>query len=181
MTTGRINQVATVADRTSARVRRRSRRPAVARQTVERSPWPGSRRTSSRRHTHNGADHRQSATSRLRADRSLGPLDGRERPFLSPSEHPLRGRNSQDSQVRKESRRVAHRFPLDHSAFDTLAGPDGRRRREQRRRPQSQPGVSNDATRNSQQCAARRRVVPTKPRPASTPLFSRHANRPTAV
>jgi hypothetical protein len=68
--------------------------------------------------------------------------------FLSPSRHPLRGRNTQDGQARKEPTRVAHRSYLDRTTTttttdETLAGPLARW-------PRSQPGVFEIASRSRQ-------------------------------
>jgi len=136
MTTGRINQVAT-AVRGVRPTCRSVGRPASH---VQRSPHRSGARVALARRL-NG---RFSVRSPRRPD---GPRIGRSRrgpdrgrQFLSPSRHPLRGRNTQDGQVRNEPRRVAHRSDLDRkttqrkSTDETLAGPLARW-------PRSQPGV----------------------------------------
>jgi len=128
MTTGRINQVATVGLRQGAR------------QTIN-----GARTERSSRRTRTTTQRSFSIVRSPR--RPVGPPVGRSRrgpgrgrPLLSPSRHPLRGRNTQDGQARIEPRRVAHRSDLDRkttrwkSTEETLAGP-------QARWPRSQPGV----------------------------------------
>jgi hypothetical protein len=70
----------------------------------------------------------------------------------------LRGRNTQDGQVRKEPIRVAHRSDLDRQSTDeTLAGP-------QARWPRSQPGVFEIAS----SCGRARRSKANRVRRRST-------------
>jgi len=113
MTTGRINQVAT-AVRGVRPTCRSVGRPASH---VQRSPHRSRARVALARRL-NG---RFSVRSPRRPD---GPRIGRSRRgpdlgrrFLSPSRHPLRGRNTQDGQARNEPRRVAHRSDLDRQTI----------------------------------------------------------------
>ena len=118
MTTGRINQVATVvAAGARPPLTNFHRRPAGPHGVVvTRSAEPARSRSSRRTRTKT----RQAAPNTFVPRRPDGPRIGRSRrgpdrgrPFLSPSRHPLRGRNTQDRQARNEPTRVAHRSDLD--------------------------------------------------------------------
>ena len=130
MTTGRINQVATVGLRQEAR------------QTIN-----GARTERSSRRTRTTTQRSFSIVRSPR--RPVGPPVGRSRrgpgrgrPLLSPSRHPLRGRNTQDGQARIEPRRVAHRSDLDRKTTD---GSQPKRRLPDRRH--AGPGRSRASSR----------------------------------
>jgi hypothetical protein len=168
MTTGRINQVATVAGRrptAAGRLRfrggRRSVGPPALSSSSSSSPPPSPQSPS---HSRSSSAERSVCTarvvSRTRATVLFAPSTGSERPpetrspFLSPSERPLRGRNTQDRQARTEPKRVAQRSNLDRTDIgtttETLAGPTARR-------PRSQPGVYEVASRTVERRIGRRR------------------------
>lgn len=112
MTTGRINQVATVVLGVQPTCRSVVR---PASRVVQRSPHSrGARVALARRPDFGRSIVRRRPPGRIaRFGRSRrgGPYGGRQ--ILSPSRHPLRGRNTQDCQARNEPRRVAHRSDLD--------------------------------------------------------------------
>lgn len=117
MTTGRINQVATVV---GARPTRRSIGRSAS-SHVRRSPHGRGARVALARRP-NGTSFRNTKAPGRTARRSGGPDLGRR--FLSPSRHPLRGRNTQDGQARNEPIRVAHRSDLDRRSQPTRRLPD---------------------------------------------------------
>jgi hypothetical protein len=90
-------------------------RTASSSSHVRRSPHGrGARVALVRTHVDAALNVRTEAPGRA-ALRRQKPTRGpdRGRPFLSPSRHPLRGRNTQDRQARNEPTRVAHRSDLD--------------------------------------------------------------------
>ena len=110
MTTGRINQVATVV--LGVRPTCRSVvRPAS--RVVQRSPHSRGARVALARRPDSGRSivRRRPDGQRCFGRSRSGPDRGRQ--ILSPSRHPLRGRNTQDCQARNEPIRVAHRSDLD--------------------------------------------------------------------
>lgn len=112
MTTGRINQVATVAGvRPTCRSVGRS-----ASSHVRRSPHGRGARVALARRLNGTRVRTTEAPGRAaRIGRSRRGSPDRGRQFLSPSRHPLRGRNTQDGQARNEPIRVAHRSDLDRN------------------------------------------------------------------
>ena len=109
MTTGRINQVATVVLGVQPTCRSVDR---PASRVVQRSPHSRGARVALARRPDFGRSIVRRRPDGPRFGRSRGGPD-RGRQILSPSRHPLRGRNTQDCQARNEPRRVAHRSDLD--------------------------------------------------------------------
>lgn len=190
MTTGRINQVATVGPRAERSTGRSPARPSPFVDSVRRSQSRGSRRrTRSSFPIAVGLSRR----SRTRAVGS-SPTPASRGQFLSPSELPLRGRNPPDGPVSTEAIRVAHAFRSRlptraerESTIATLAGPKRRvshapiaAGRRFRRLPGAAPAVEPTpaqlpGVRQSRGSAATIPTFPSAARTAEPP--ARRANR----